>query len=246
MDADTLREKFIRSEEALNRLGDDTKQLVFTRVQDLRGSRDYLETLIKEKEAVDTQTTEQEAKISYLQDDINNKANLKEELIRKRGNIEEESQGKKAQFEELEREKNEIEENVQATNTEVDKMKSEISQKRARIADLTKANQDLEIKLKTEIDEKEAENAELKKEIDTLKAGNAVISFLLEESAEDIPEVDILAAVMNLGNQTTKEQLKQTLEGRISPVIITRTLGRMAEKKLLNYDESNNVISYQP
>ena len=203
MDTDTLREKFIRSEEALNRLGDDTKQLVFTRVQDLRGSRDYLETLIKEKEAVDTQTTEQEAKISYLQDDINNKANLKEELVRKRGNIEEEAQGKKAQFEVLEREKTELEGKFQATNTEVDKFNSEISQKRARIADLTKANQDLELKLKTEIDEKEAENTELKKEIDALKADNAVISFLLEESAEDIPEVDILAAVINLGNRTS-------------------------------------------
>ncbi len=244
MDTDTLREKFIRSEEALNRLGDDTKQLVFTRVQDLRGSRDYLETLIKEKEAVDTQTNEQEAKISYLQDDINNKANLKEVLVRKRGNIEEESRGKKTQFEELQREKTEIEEKLQTTNTEVDKLKSEISQKRGKIADLTKANQDLEIKLKTEIDEKAAENTELKKELDTLKAQNAVISFLLEESAEDIPEVDILAAVMNLGNRTTKEQLKQTLEGRISPVIITRTLGRMAERKLLNYDETNDIISY--
>ena len=48
---------------------------------------------------------------------------------------------------------------------------------------------------------------------------------------------------MKLG-QTSKDQLKQTLEGQISPVIITRTLGRMAEKKLLNYDETNDVISY--
>ncbi len=47
---------------------------------------------------------------------------------------------------------------------------------------------------------------------------------------------------MKLG-KTSKDELKKTLEGLISPVIITRTLGRMAEKNLLNYDESNDVIS---
>ena len=244
MDTDTIREKFIRSEEALNRLGDDTKQLVFTRVQDLRGSRDYLETLIKEKEAVDTQVTEQEAKISSLQDEINSKANLKEEIVRKQANYEGELQAKKVRLEEIQIENNNIAETLQTTNNEIDNLKSEISQKREKIATLTITNQELEMKLKTEIDAKEAENIELRKELDTLKANNAVISFLLEESAEDIPEADILAAVMNLG-QTTKEQLKKTLEGQISPVMITRTLGRMAERNLLKYDESNDIISSQ-
>lgn len=242
MDTDTLREKFIRSEEALSRLADDTKQLVFTRVQDLRGSKNYLETLIKEKEAVDTQITEQEAKISSLQDEINNQANLKEELVRKQANYVEELQTKKNRLDELQIETNETTETLQTVNNEIDNLKSEISQKREKIATLTKTNQELEIKLKTEIDAKEAEKTELRKELEALKANNAVISFLLEESAEDIPEVDILAAVMKLG-RTTKDQLKQTLEGQISPVLITRTLGRMAEKNLLNYDESNDIIS---
>lgn len=242
MDTDTLREKFIRSEEALSRLADDTKQLVFTRVQDLRGSKNYLETLIKEKEAVDTQITEQEAKISSLQDEINNQANLKEELVRKQANYVEELQTKKNRLDELQIETNETTETLQTVNNEIDNLKSEISQKREKIATLTKTNQELEIKLKTDIDAKEAEKTELRKELEALKANNAVISFLLEESAEDIPEVDILAAVMKLG-RTTKDQLKQTLEGQISPVLITRTLGRMAEKNLLNYDESNDIIS---
>ena len=242
MDTDTLREKFIRSEEALSRLGDDTKQLVFTRVQDLKESRDYLETLIKEKEAVNSQITEQEAKISSLQEEISSQANLKEELIRKQANTAEELQMKNSRSEEIQTDKNNITEAIQTINNEINNLKSEITQKRERIASLTKENQDIEIKLKTEIETKEAENAELRKELETLKADNAVISFLLEESAEDIPEVGILAAVMKL-ERTSKEELKKTLEGLISPVIITRTLGRMAEKNLLNYDESNDVIS---
>ena len=53
MDTDTIREKYIRSEEALNRLKDDISQLIFTRVQDLKTTQEYLETLIKEKEAVE-------------------------------------------------------------------------------------------------------------------------------------------------------------------------------------------------
>ena len=242
MDTDTLREKFIRSEEALSRLGDDTKQLVFSRIQDLRESKDYLETLIKEKEAVNSQITEQEAKISSLQEEINSQANLKEELVRKQANTAEELQTKKNRSEEIQTEKNSIVEALQTINDEINSLKSEITQKRERIALLTKENQDLEIKLKTEIETKESENVELRKELETLKANNAVISFLLEESAEDIPEVDILAAVMKLG-KTSKDELKTTLEGLISPVIITRTLGRMTEKGLLNYDESNDVIS---
>ncbi len=242
MNTDNVREKFIRSEEALSRLGDDTKQLVFNRVQDLRSTKDYLETLIKEKEAVDTQITEQEAKISSLQDEINNQANLKEEMARKQANNAEERQTKNVRFEELQIEIKQTSETLQSISNEIDNLKSEISQKREKIATLTKTNQELEIKLKNEIEAKEAENKELRTDLETLKSENAVISFLLEESAEDLPEVDILAAVMNLG-QTTKEQLKQTLEGQISPVIITRTLGRMAEKNLLNFDESNDIIS---
>ncbi|MFX1504483.1 MAG: hypothetical protein ACFFDC_00045 [Promethearchaeota archaeon] len=242
MDTDTLREKFIRSEEALNRLGDDTKQLVFTRIQELKETKDYLETLIKEKEAVDTQITEQEAKISSLQEEINSKANLKEELVRKQINTSEELQAKRNRSDEIQVEIKDITGALQTINDEINNLKTEITQKRERIAALIKENQDLEIKLKTEIEEKEAENLELKKELDALKAENAVISFLLEESAEDIPEVDILAAVMKLG-KTSKDELKKSLEGKISPVIITRTLGRMAEKDLLHYNESNDVIS---
>ncbi len=75
-----------------------------------------------------------------------------------------------------------------------------------------------------------------------MKSENAVISFLLEESAEDIYEVDILAGIMNLG-QTSKEKLKEALTGLVSPVILTRTLGRLAEKNMIKYDESSDKIS---
>ncbi|MFX0183899.1 MAG: hypothetical protein ACFE95_12515 [Candidatus Hodarchaeota archaeon] len=242
MDTDTLREKFIRSEEALSRLGDDVKQLVFSRAQELRESKDYLNVLIKEKEAVDTQLTEQEAKIAANQEEIRNKVNLKEELIRRQTNFAEEAQQKEIGIEETHNEKKVLSEKLDTTRKEIEKIKNEISMRREKIAYFIKTNQDLELKFQTELDTKDTENKKLEEVIKKLEAENAVISYLLEESAEDIPEVDILAAVMKLG-RTTKEQLKQELEGIISPVLITRTIGRMAEKDLLNIDESRDIIS---
>jgi chromosome segregation ATPase len=242
MDSDILREKFLRSTESLDRLGNDMKQLIFSRAQDLRESKDYLETLIKEKEAVDVQITEQEAKIASHQEEITNQANLKDELVKKQKNTIEELQGKKIRLNEINEEKKELTNAKEKITRETEKIKKEIAEKREYIASLIKSNQELEMKLKTEIDAKAAENKELFKYLETIKAKNAVISFLLEESAEDIPEVDILAAVMKLG-RTTKEQLKVELEGRISPVMISRTLGRMAEKRLLNYNQQNDTIS---
>ena len=108
MNTDTLREKFLRSEEALNRLGDDTKELVFSRVQELRASKDYLETLIKEKEAVDSQITEQEAKIASYQEEINTQSNLKAEMVDKRTSSSGELQDRKVKLETLQNEINEV------------------------------------------------------------------------------------------------------------------------------------------
>lgn len=241
MDADTLREKFIRSEEALNRLGDDIQQLIFSRVQEFRESKDYLETLIKEKEAVDIQITEQEARIAANQEEINNKANLKEELAKKQASSTEESQRKKIELDEKNNEKKEVADRIEIITKEIKKIKTEISQKRERKANMIKTNQELELKFQSDLDSQEKENKNLEEEIKSIESENAVIAFLLEESAEDIPEVDILATVMKL-ERTNKEQLKKELEGVISPVLITRTLGRMAEKNLLNYDENRDII----
>ncbi|GAH00842.1 unnamed protein product, partial [marine sediment metagenome] len=64
METDAIKEKYIRSEDALSRLRDDISQLIFTRIQDLQGTKEYLDTLVKEKEAVDAQLVEKMAKIA--------------------------------------------------------------------------------------------------------------------------------------------------------------------------------------
>ncbi|MHA1972163.1 MAG: hypothetical protein ACTSW1_04155 [Candidatus Hodarchaeales archaeon] len=242
MDTDTIREKFIRSAEALDRLGNDIQQLIFSRAQEFRESREYIETLIKEKEAVDAQITEQEAKIAANQEEINSKSNLKEELTNKKNASQEELQRKKNQLDEVRAQLKQLKDNITKIKEENEKLTKKVSSKRDRIASLTQENIELEKKLTVELEEKQERISSLKKEIDSMKSDNGLISYLLEESAEDIPEVDILSAVMEKG-RLSKDELKESLKDRISPVIVTRTLGRMAEKGLLDYDESADRIT---
>ena len=58
METDAIKEKYIRSEEALSKLRDDMSQLISTRIQDLQGTKEYLDTLVKEKEAVEEKAKE--------------------------------------------------------------------------------------------------------------------------------------------------------------------------------------------
>ncbi len=242
MDTDTIREKFIRSGESLDRLADDIKQLIFSRAQEFRESRDYLETLIKEKETVDNQITEQEVKIASHQEEISTLANSKDDIITKRNVTLEEINQKKNQIEEKKFQLQEIEEKMKQSLSENELINTKISKKRTRVSSLTQENSEFEKKLNQELEEKKEITTRLRVEINELKEANSVISYLLEESAEDIPEVDILAIVMHLG-RTSIDGLKEALKDHISPVIITRTLGRMTEKGLLDQDENTNQIT---
>ncbi|MHA1542477.1 MAG: hypothetical protein ACTSQH_05850, partial [Candidatus Hodarchaeales archaeon] len=102
--------------------------------------------------------------------------------------------------------------------------------------------QTLEHQLLEEAEKKEREQEELVKTIQEIQNENKIQSFLLEESAEDLPEVEILAELMKQERITT-EQLKQSLDGRISPVIVTRTVGRMIEKNLIVFNDRNDTLT---
>ena len=108
METDAIKEKYIRSEEALSRLRDDISQLIFIRIQDLKGTKDFLETLIKEKEAVDAQLMEQKAKTASFKDHIaTNKNSITSRKQRNSENIEE-IQKKEALLRGLEREQESV------------------------------------------------------------------------------------------------------------------------------------------
>jgi chromosome segregation ATPase len=242
MDTDTIREKHIRSQEALNRLKEDISQLIFTRVQDLKTTQEYLEALIKEKEAVDTDITEQEAKIASLRDDISSNKGLIQNLQQKQTQIIDDEQNTEARIREIDRELKAIEMSTETVKKEIEKIKLDVDNTKIAISDYGMKIQNIESKLTQEVEQKEDEWSQLTQEIKKIQTENGVLSFLLEESAEDIPEVDILAELMKTG-RSTMDQLKKSLEGITSPVIITRTVGRMMEKRLITFHQTNETYS---
>ena len=242
MDTDTIREKYIRSEEAPNRLRDYISQLIFTRLQDLKSTQEYLETLIKEKEAVDADITAQEAKMASLKDDIESKKSLVKNLKQKQAQVIEEEQNREIRTREIDRELQTVQVNSETIKKEIEKAKLDVDNTKISISDYGLKMQNLESKLTQEIEQKKQENTLLTQEIRQIQNENGILSFLLEESAEDIPEVEILAELMRKG-RITMDQLKKSLEGRTSPVIITRTIGRMMEKGLITFHETNDTYS---
>jgi chromosome segregation ATPase len=241
METDAIKEKFIRSEEALSRLRNDFSQLILTRIQDLEGTKDYLETLVKEKEAVDAQLVEQKAKIASFKDNITSTKNSI--ISRKQRNSEniEDVQEKEALLRELKRKQESAVLSTEVVQKEIQKIKLDIENRKIGISDYQKKIHALEQQLAEETERKEQDRAVLSKSIQEIQNQNSTLSFLLEESAEDIPEVEILAELMKQ-EQMTKEQLKQSLDGRISPVIVTRTVGRMIEKNLIQFNDVNDTL----
>ncbi|MHA1976120.1 MAG: hypothetical protein ACW98F_01565 [Candidatus Hodarchaeales archaeon] len=242
MDTDTIREKYIRSEEALSRLKDDISELILARIQDLKSTQEYLETLIKEKEAVNVDITEQEAKKASLKDEIESNKNLIQNLKQKQAQVIDEEQNKEMRIRDINREMKTIEVNTGAIKKEIEKIKLDVDNTKIAISDYGMKIQNIESKLSQDVEQKEQESVSLVQEIKEIQSKNGILSFLLEESAEDLPEVDILAELMRKG-RITMDQLKKSLEGRTSPVIITRTVGRMMEKGLISYHETNETYS---
>ncbi len=242
METDAIKEKYIRSEEALSRLRDDISQLIFARIQDLQGTKEYLDTLVKEKEAVDAQLVEQMAKIASFKDNIEtSKTSIINQKQRNTEHIEE-IQKKDVDLRELEREQESVILTTEAVEKKIQKIRLEVDNRKIAISDYRKKIQTLEQQLLEEAEKKEQERGELVKTIQEIQNENKIQSFLLEESAEDLPEVEILAELMKQERITT-EQLKQSLDGRISPVIVTRTVGRMIEKNLIVFNDRNDTLT---
>ncbi|MHA2113396.1 MAG: hypothetical protein ACXAC6_15440 [Candidatus Hodarchaeales archaeon] len=242
METDAIKERYIRSEEALSRLRDDMSQLIFARIQDLQGTKEYLDTLVKEKEAVDAQLVEQMAKIASFKDNIEtSRISIINQKQRNTEHIEE-LQQKDVDLRELEREQESVILTTEAVERKIQKIRLDIDNRKIAISDYQKKIQTLEQQLLEETEKKEQERGELVKTIQEIQNENKIQSFLLEESAEDLPEVEILAELMKQERITT-EQLKLSLDGRISPVIVTRTVGRMIEKNLIVFNDRNDTLS---
>ncbi len=108
---------------------------------------------------------------------------------------------------------------------------------------------------KTSLDQKKVENEnrevelrntyqkkmdELENRINQLRRENFFTSFLIENSDEDIIEVDIMAVIMEKGSAKLDE-LKKLMD--VPPIMAVRTIKQLAVKGILNLDESTNIVT---
>ena len=95
-----------------------------------------------------------------------------------------------------------------------------------------------ENQLKTTYTEQKMED--LNKKLTHLKRDNYFTSFLIENSKEDIPEVDIIATIMTQGS-CNLDELKKLLD--VPPIMAVRTIKQLAVKGIIKLDEDTNIIT---
>ena len=63
---------------------------------------------------------------------------------------------------------------------------------------------------------------------------------MIENSEEEIPEVDIIATIMAQGS-CNLDELKKLLD--VPPIMAVRTIKQLAVKGIINLDENTNIIT---
>ena len=99
-------------------------------------------------------------------------------------------------------------------------------------------NENRERHLRTEYTEEKMKDLDVK--LNHLKKDNYFTSFLIENSEEEISEVDILATIMAQGSCNLNE-LKKLLS--VPPIMAVRTIKQLEVKGIINLDEDTNIIT---
>lgn len=99
-------------------------------------------------------------------------------------------------------------------------------------------NENRENQLKTTYTEQKMED--LNKKLTHLKRDNYFTSFLIENSKEEIPEVDIIATIITQGS-CNLDELKKLLD--VPPIMAVRTIKQLAVKSIIKLDEDTNIIT---
>jgi len=101
----------------------------------------------------------------------------------------------------------------------------------------TVENENREIELKNTYQKK---MEELESKINQMRQENFFTSFLIENSDEEIIEVDILATIMDKG-EAKLDDLKKLLD--VPPIMATRTIKQLSVRGILNLDESSGKVT---
>jgi chromosome segregation ATPase len=99
-------------------------------------------------------------------------------------------------------------------------------------------NENREKQLRTMYTEEKMQELDFK--LKQLKRNNYFTSFLIENSEEEISEVDIIATIMSQSS-CNLDELKNLLS--VPPIMAVRTIKQLAVKGVIKLDEDSNVIT---
>ena len=126
-----------------------------------------------------------------------------------------------------------LEEKLSAVNEKITSKEEE----KTVLDQKTVENENREIELKNSYQKK---MDELESKINLLRQENFFTSFLIENSDEEIIEVDILATIMEKGSAKL-DDLKKLLD--VPPIMAIRTIKQLAVKGILNLNENTNTVT---
>ncbi|MFW9784496.1 MAG: hypothetical protein ACFFFB_19605 [Candidatus Heimdallarchaeota archaeon] len=189
---------------------------------------------IKEKLAIqNSELTELRTKSEELDTTINGLKIKKEELTAK---ISELSNNLESIINDLKTPQFELNNIIEKLNVVNEKITLKESDKTS-LDQKTVENENREVELKNTYQKK---MDEIENQINQLRQQNFFTSFLIEDSDEEIHEVDIIATIMEKGSAQL-DDLKKLLD--VPPIMAVRTIKQLAVKGILNLDESTNTVT---
>ncbi|MFX0064111.1 MAG: hypothetical protein ACFFC7_18220 [Candidatus Hermodarchaeota archaeon] len=159
----------------------------------------------------------------------------KADLLKQVRELESELADVKKENENLSNEKAELTSTKKNLEDKITNIKNEIASSEAEVNRILKTQNSVLASLEEEV-------ITLQKERDRIKEANAVLDFLLEESSAEIPEVDIVAAVLEKYDRKIHlDQLKDFVT--IPPVSILRTVKQLDNEGIIQYNEETKYLS---
>ncbi|MBY9019252.1 MAG: hypothetical protein KGD66_10525 [Candidatus Lokiarchaeota archaeon] len=197
----------------------------------------------------------EQEEIKKIDENIENQKSVLTELKIKLEEIDKKSDGLKANKEELTSKISELMNTLNRLQSDLEAPKMELNDITSKLNSINDKimvkeseknaleqkkidNQNKESQLKTLYTEEKMED--LNHKLAQLKRNNFFTSFLMENSEEEIPEVDIIATIMTQGS-CNLDELKKLLD--VPPIMAVRTIKQLAVKGIINLDEDTNIIT---
>jgi chromosome segregation ATPase len=214
------------TEDAIQNIGNSWKML--------KSEQEESKKLESNLEIQNSELTELKIKFGDLESKLNDLKSIKEDLSKKSTELTTTLERLQKELNTPTMELNDIQSKLSTLNNKIlakEKEKGQLEQQKID-------NEARETQLKTLYTQDKME--ELNNKMTYLKRNNFFTSFLIENSEEKIPEVDIIATIMAQGS-CNLDELKKLLD--VPPIMAVRTIKQLAVKGIINLDESTNIIT---